>query len=85
MIVEPQTREVINWKGLHLVLAAMGLELPDLEEEVDVPEEIREMAEQRWAARSAKDWAESDRLRDELAAKGWVVKDGKEGYTVTPS
>jgi cysteinyl-tRNA synthetase len=76
---------VANWKGLHLVLASLGLELPDLEEVVEVPEEIRALAEQRWAARSAKDWAESDRLRDALAAKGWVVKDGKEGYEVGPA
>jgi cysteinyl-tRNA synthetase len=74
-----------NWKGMHLVLAAMGLELPDLDEEVEVPEEIQRLAEQRWEARGAKDWAESDRLRDELAAKGWVVKDGKEGYEVRPA
>ncbi len=69
-----------NWKGLHRVLAALGLELPDLEQSVEVPEEIRALADERWAARSAKDWAESDRLRDALQEKGWLVKDGKEGY-----
>jgi len=40
------------------------------------------MAEERWQARSAKEWAESDRLRDELSEAGWLVQDGKEGYTV---
>ena len=33
----------------------------------------------RLAARAAKDWAESDRLRDELAALGVEVKDSKDG------
>lgn len=42
--------------------------------------ELRALAEQRWAARQAKDYAESDRLRDELAAQGFTVQDGKEGY-----
>ena len=36
----------------------------------------------RAAARKAKNWAESDRLRDEIAAKGWRVKDSKDGQTV---
>lgn len=44
-----------------------------------VPSEIAVLAEARAAARAAKDWAGSDRLRDELAAKGWEVRDSKEG------
>jgi cysteinyl-tRNA synthetase len=35
----------------------------------------------RAAARKAKDFAESDRIRDELAAMGVVLKDSKEGTT----
>ena len=35
------------------------------------------------AARQAKDWALSDKLRDEIAAQGWLVKDSKEGQTCT--
>ncbi|MGI8650444.1 MAG: cysteine--tRNA ligase [Rubrobacter sp.] len=34
---------------------------------------------ERQAARSSKDWATSDRLRDELAAEGWTVEDTIEG------
>ncbi len=41
------------------------------------------LLERRAAARAAKDWAESDRLRDELAAQGILVKDGKEGQSWT--
>jgi cysteinyl-tRNA synthetase len=36
---------------------------------------------QRTAARARKDFAESDRIRDELAAMGVVIKDSKEGTT----
>ena len=36
---------------------------------------------QRGAARAAKNWKESDRLRDELAALGVAVKDNKDGTT----
>jgi hypothetical protein len=44
------------------------------------PEAVVALADQRVAARAAKDYAESDRLRDEIAAHGWVVRDGPDGY-----
>jgi cysteinyl-tRNA synthetase len=37
------------------------------------------LLEARNAARASKDWAEADRLRDEIAASGWVVRDGPDG------
>ena len=37
----------------------------------------------RAAARAAKDWAESDKIRDELAAAGWAVKDSKGGQQLS--
>lgn len=48
-----------------------------------VPAEIAALLEERAAARAAKNWAESDRLRDEIATKGWIVKDSKEGQSCT--
>lgn len=72
-----------DWFGFFAVLGALGLTLP-APEVVEAPAEILALAAQRWEARQAKDWAASDRFRDELAAEGWVVKDGKEGYEVLP-
>ena len=41
------------------------------------PPEVQELAERRDAARARdRDWAEADRLRDELRAMGWEVRDG---------
>jgi cysteinyl-tRNA synthetase len=37
------------------------------------------LLEQREAARGARDFAEADRLRDELAAQGWQVRDSAAG------
>jgi cysteinyl-tRNA synthetase len=44
-------------------------------------EEIAALLEARATARARKDWAESDRLRDALAAIGVAVKDNKDGAT----
>jgi len=42
-------------------------------------EEIEQLIAARTAARSARNWAESDRIRDELAAKGVILEDGAGG------
>ena len=57
----------------------LGAWVPKL---VDVPSNVRVVADLRWTARNAKDWTEADRLRSELAALGWTMKDGKDSYTL---
>jgi cysteinyl-tRNA synthetase len=42
---------------------------------------IERLVKARIAARRARNWAESDRIRDELAARGVVVEDGPTGTT----
>ena len=76
----------VQWLGLHFMLQALGVELPPVKEEVkvEVPAEIAELAQQRWQARVDKDWAKSDEIRDLLQQKGWIIKDGKDGYEVVP-
>jgi len=44
------------------------------------PAKVVAFAEQRSLARAKKDWAESDRLRNEISAQGWTVQDGRDGY-----
>ncbi len=51
-------------------------------EKIDVPEEIASLAEARFAAKKEKNWAEADRLRAEIAAKGYSIKDTKDGYEI---
>ena len=45
---------------------------------VDIPDDIKEILEKRKIARESKDFVESDRLRDILKEKGYVVKDQKD-------
>ncbi|MFM7809047.1 MAG: cysteine--tRNA ligase [Planctomycetota bacterium] len=47
----------------------------------DLESKVNALLERRAAARAAKDWGASDRVRDELAALGVQVKDGPTGTT----
>ena len=44
---------------------------------------VQELLAQRAEARANKNWAESDRLRDEIVAMGYVLKDTKQGQHIT--
>lgn len=70
-------------RSFRLITEALGLQLPDPDADVEAPEEIRALADERWAARCRKDWAAADALRAQLAELGWAMKDGKDGYQLT--
>ena len=59
----------------------LGIELFESAPE-EIPAEITELVEARTAAKKAKDFAEADRIRDELKAKGYIVKDTPNGPQV---
>ena len=44
------------------------------------PNTPKALAERRWQARCQKDFAASDRLREQLAEQGWLVRDRTDGY-----
>lgn len=51
---------------------------------MEPPADITALAQRRAAARTARDFAVSDALREEIAAAGWSVLDGADGWTLTP-
>ena len=59
------------------------LRAPD-EAEAALPPAVQELLDRRAAARKAKDWAQSDALRNELATLGYAVKDTPKGQVATP-
>jgi cysteinyl-tRNA synthetase len=58
----------------------------DLEKETAdvIPPEVSKLVEQRARARSEKDFARGDELRDQIAALGWEIRDSKDGQKLTP-
>lgn len=49
----------------------------------DIDDDIEKLIEQRQTARANKDWATADKIRDELKAKGIILKDKPQGVTWT--
>jgi len=67
---------------LRRALAVFGLEsIAQLEE---APAAVSALASARQRAREARDFAEADRLRDEIAAAGWNVRDVAGGFELVP-
>lgn len=50
----------------------------------DIPDEVRALADERQRARTAKDFARADALRDRIAEMGFRVVDGAQGPTFEP-
>jgi cysteinyl-tRNA synthetase len=69
---------------LHEMLAVLGLESL-LEATAQAPDRVRELAEQRERARRERDFAAADKLRDEIAAQGWEIRDGPDGPELIPA
>ena len=61
----------------------LSLDVPAESRVGELPQGAAELLEQRAAARTARDFATSDRLRDELAAMGVEVRDTPDGQETT--
>jgi cysteinyl-tRNA synthetase len=76
-----------GWRDHELLrrgLDVFGLE--KLAEAEAAPVELEDLARRRADARERKDFAEGDRLRDEIAAAGWEVRDvdAEPGFQLVP-
>jgi cysteinyl-tRNA synthetase len=84
----PEALAVMHeWRDHDLLrrgLAVFGL--GSLAEEDEAPAELDELAQRRADARSGGDYDEADRLRQEIEAAGWEVRDvaGNSGYRLVP-
>jgi cysteinyl-tRNA synthetase len=67
-------REMLTVLGLERLLAPVA----------QAPAQVRELAQRREKARGERDFAAADRLREEIAAAGWEVRDGPAGFELLP-
>jgi cysteinyl-tRNA synthetase len=81
---EANRRSGVGRDDLAEMLGVLGLEALATVEEVAVGAEEQELLERRQSARAERDFAEADRLRDELRARGFEVRDGPSGPELVP-
>jgi cysteinyl-tRNA synthetase len=83
LIAEAYRRKDFNaWPTLLALDAVMGLDLEKHRESAraaKVPGDVQQLIDNRAAARRAKDFALADQLRKELEARGYEVKDNRDG------
>ncbi len=86
MLKLPRSKDVYN---LALTFdKVFALDFDKIKEQatpqIEIPNDVKAMAELRLQARKEKNWAESDRLREVIAYMGYNVKDTKDGYELSP-
>jgi cysteinyl-tRNA synthetase len=70
---------------LRDMLSVLGLDnLLDVAD-TEAPAAVIELRDARERARAGRDYAEADRLRDEIRAHGWDVRDGPDGPELLPA
>ena len=66
-------------KTIEKIDSVLGLDLLK-QEEIEIPEEIKKLAEEREEARKKKDFEKADKIREKLRKKGWEIRDEDKGY-----
>jgi cysteinyl-tRNA synthetase len=77
--------ETVGDADLRDMLGVLGLDNLLDDEAGGPPPDALVLAAQRAEARARKDFAEADRLRDELRAMGWEIRDGAAGPELVPA
>jgi cysteinyl-tRNA synthetase len=76
----------VDRPGFDRVMQAFGFDLSaPAAPKAEAPAAVAELADKRWAAKQAKDFATADKLRGEIAAAGWAMLDRKDGFTLEPA
>ena len=85
MIKEPKSKAIYDLAIQFDKVLGLSLDKaqPAKEEQEQVPEEIRKIADERFEAKKRKDFALADELRAKLTQMGYTVTDTKEGYTLS--
>ncbi|PIT86232.1 MAG: cysteine--tRNA ligase [Candidatus Magasanikbacteria bacterium CG10_big_fil_rev_8_21_14_0_10_43_6] len=64
----------------------LGLDLRNHHEPLtEIPADVQVLLDERASARALKDWAKSDRIRNEILNHGFVVEDSNDGQHIEPA
>mgnify|MGYP001229488391 FL=1 len=85
MLKLPKSKDVYRLALKMDSVFGLSLDALPKDREENIPDDVKAVAEERFAARKAKDWVKSDSLRLKLAELGYEVKDGADGYTLSKS
>jgi cysteinyl-tRNA synthetase len=75
-----------DWKAAgQIELLQRGLRVFGLEvERVEPPRDVYELALDRLSARRSRDFANADAVREEIASRGWEIRDKADGFALVP-
>jgi len=73
-----------KYETIKKIDSVFGLDLLK-KEKINIPDEIKELVDEREKARKNKDWKKADELRNIIAKKGWSLNDTAEGPVIHKS
>lgn len=73
------------FRELNGVFAVWTIGAAPAKEQLAIPDDVQQLAQQRWEAKQARNFTEADALRAEIASAGWVMKDRKDGWDLEPA
>ena len=87
MLTQSDRSDAVKASTLSAADTLLGIDITETTESeaVEIPTEIQTLLNARQTARTEKNWQESDRIRDELEEKGYLVKDTPAGQTIVKS
>lgn len=85
MIKEPKSKAIYDLALQFDKVLGLSLDTaqPAKEEQEQIPEDVRKIADERYEAKKRKDFALADELRAKLSDMGYTVADTKDGYNIS--
>jgi len=88
-LINKKLQQDINTNDLEVLyllerdILKLDLFVPLQESDQDIPQEIKDLAEQRLAAKKEKDYSLADDLRNQIQDTGYAIKDTPQWYEIT--
>ena len=85
-VIREENKSIEYAKLIEKFDEVLGLDIrnyKNYQKEIEIPDEVNELIQKRNIARKEKNWAESDKLRDEIKKMGYNVKDTANGVEIS--